>query len=283
MGRLLKEPLLHFLLLGALLFVAFELKNRGDDGPSDKRIVVGEGRIAQLVAVFTKTWQRAPTRQELQGLIDDFVLEEIYYRQAVEMGLDRNDTVIRRRMRQKIEFLTDDAAALVQPGDDELAAYLAANAERFRSDNRYTFRQVYIIPERHAADLDQFVAESLATLRQGGSVAGASGLLPEDHSDSPARAVDSTFGTGFSRRLDKLTPGEWRGPVKSGLGLHLVRLESRTEGAVPELAGIRKELEREWANEKRLDTRRQLNEKLRQDYEVVIEWPEQSVEDPVTN
>jgi len=256
MSRLLKEPLLHFLLLGALLFAVSGATGPGDSGASDRQIVVSEGRIAQLAEIFGKTWQRPPTADELKGLIDDFILEEIYYREALAMGLDRDDTVIRRRMRQKIEFLTDDAAALVEPDEEELEAYLAANAERFRRDNRYTFRQVYINPERHADGLDDYVARQLAA--------------------SPSRVVDSTFGTGFSGELDKLEPGSWQGPVKSGLGLHLVLLESATAGSVPKLDAIRRTVEREWANDKRQDSRKEFNDKLLENYEVVIEWPEKA-------
>jgi hypothetical protein len=276
MSRLLKEPLLHFLLLGALLFAVSGATGPGDSGASDRQIVVSEGRIAQLAEIFGKTWQRPPTADELKGLIDDFILEEIYYREALAMGLDRDDTVIRRRMRQKIEFLTDDAAALVEPGEEELEAYLAANAERFRRDDRYTFRQVYINPERHGDGVDGFVARQLAALREGRQVTGDSGMLAGSFEASPSRVVDSTFGTGFSGELDKLEPGTWQGPVKSGLGLHLVLLESATPGSVPKLDAIRRTVEREWANDKRQDSRKEFNDKLLENYEVVIEWPEKA-------
>jgi hypothetical protein len=130
MRNALKEPLLHFLLIGALLFVLFGLVDDRRSGGEDA-IVVSAGRIEQLAKIYAKTWQRPPTRQELQGLIDDFVLEEVYYRQAVAMGIDRDDTVIRRRLRQKLEFLTGDAAGLLEPSDQELTSYLASHPEAF--------------------------------------------------------------------------------------------------------------------------------------------------------
>ncbi len=110
--RVLREPLVHFLLLGGVLFLIFGLTNQTGTTNSDQRIVVSAGRIEQLATVFGKTWQRPPTSKELKGLIDDFVLEEVYYRQAVAMGIDRDDTIIRRRLRQKLEFLTDDVSSL---------------------------------------------------------------------------------------------------------------------------------------------------------------------------
>ena len=273
MSKLLREPLLHFLLIGAALFVVFGLVNDRSPGDADTRIAVSAGRIEQLANIFVKTWQRPPTAEELKALIDDFVLEEIYYRQAVAIGIDRDDTVIRRRLRQKFEFLTDDMATESIPTDADLAAYLAANPETFIRDTTYTFEQVYISPGRSDVELDQQIAAKLAALRAGHSAPGDSGLLPTYFEAAPARIVDSSFGSGFSEILDALPLDDWQGPIESGLGLHLIRLESRTEGTVPELASIRSIVEREWTNEKRLETRRMINEQLLMDYNVVIEWP----------
>ena len=276
MTRLLKEPLLHFLLLGGALFVLSgfldrdgKVRNEGD------QIVVSEARIEQLQSIFAKTWQRPPTRRELEGLVDDFVLEEIYYRQALEMGLDRDDTMIRRRLRQKIEFLTDDAASLIEPTDGELATFLEENADRFRRGNTYTFRQLYFSPDRHGDALDEHVAAQLEKLRAGEEVVGASDILSAAFDETPGRLVDRRFGSGFSAQLDDLPLGEWQGPIRSGLGLHLVRVESRTEGTLPGLDEIRGKVEREWAHARRLEARDAINEKLREEYQVTIEWPEE--------
>ena len=273
MRKFLREPLVHFLVIGVVLFIVFDLVNGGALRDLDKQVVVSAGRIEQLENIFAKTWQRPPSAEELKGLIDDFVLEEIYYRQAVEMGIDRDDTVIRRRMRQKLEFLTDDMAAAIKPTDDELAAYLADNANVFVRDTSYTFDQVYINPEQPDIALKTGVTELLAELRAGNSVAGDGGLLPVQFNAAPSRVVDGSFGLGFSRKLDGLEIGEWQGPVESGLGLHLVRLQSRTEGTLPKLSEIKPVVEREWDNEKRLETRRFINDQLLAEYNVVIEWP----------
>ena len=271
--KILREPLLHFLLIGAALFVIFDVVSGPSRSEEENRIVVSTGRIQQMASIFAKTRQRPPTANELKGLIDDFVLEEIYYRQALAMGIDRDDTVIRRRMRQKFEFLTDDLAAAVEPTGEDLAAYLAANPDAFRRETTYTFEQVYINPDRAGANLDALVAGQLTALRTGDAKAVESGLLPARFNAAPVRIVDNTFGIGFAENLDALTPGEWQGPIESGLGPHLVRLESRVEGTLPELDEIRPVVEREWANEKRLETRRLINEQLLKDYEVEIEWP----------
>ena len=234
------------------------------------------GRIDQLTGIFAKTWQRPPTPEELKGLVDEYVLEEIYYRKALAMGIDKDDTIIRRRLRQKLEFLTEDIAALAEPSDGELAAYLSANEERFRTEPVYTFRQIYFNPERHGGDPEGYVREQLALLNSGEDVPGDRTLIPDSFAHASRHAVDGTFGTGFSGQLDELTPGAWSDPIRSGLGLHLVRLESRVPGHLPELAAIREKVAREWANDKRLATKKKLNDRLLEDYEVVIEWPESS-------
>jgi hypothetical protein len=274
MQRLLKEPLLHFLLIGAALFVIYGMVNETGGEKEDREIVVSTGHVEQLVTVFQKTWQRPPTQEELQGLINDFLLEEVYYRQAVAMGIDRDDTIIRRRLRQKLEFLSDDTASLVDASDEDLSAYLAANEDKFLESPAYTFRQAYFDPEKHGDDPEAYVKEQLRVLRAGTARAGDVSLLPESFDQASRREVDGTFGAAFSRKLDELAMGDWQGPVRSGLGLHAIRLEKRAPGRLPALADIRAIVEREWQNEKRVASRQMMNERLLEKYEVVIEWPD---------
>jgi hypothetical protein len=272
MKNLFREPLLHFLLIGAGLFLVFRLAKQNDADESDQRIVVTAGRIDQLETVFEKTWQRPPTKEELQGLVNDFVLEEAYYRRAVAMGIDRNDTIIRRRLRQKLEFLTD-TASLLEPTDDELATYLIANQDRFRASSTYTFQQIYINPERHGDSPETYVAQQLEILRSGKRVNGDSGLLPEAFEGASRQSLDNTFGAGFSLQLDGLAQGQWHGPISSGLGLHMIRVESRADGRLPDLAEIRAVVQREWINEKTVASRQEMNERMRKEFDVVVEWP----------
>ena len=267
---LLKEPLLHFVLIGAALFFVYQWVNPGESSETDKQIVVSNGRIEQLTTVFQKTWQRPPTADELKTLIDDYILEEIYYRQAKAMGIDNDDTVIRRRLRQKFEFLTDDAASLVQPSDQELADYLANNSVKFRQSPTYTFEQVYFNPESHSK---AEVAEELSFLREGKQVGDVS-LLSPSFKDAYRRAVDGMFGTGFSEQLDQLQVGDWQGPIRSGLGYHLIKIQSRSEGQLPSLDQVRPIVEREWSNDKRQEIRKQINDRLLAEYEITVEWPD---------
>jgi len=267
---LLREPLLHFVLIGAALFFVYQWVNPGESAETDRQIVVSNGRIEQLTTVFQKTWQRPPTADELKSLIDDYILEEIYYRQAKAMGIDNDDTVIRRRLRQKVEFLTDDAASLVQSSDQELADYLANNSDKFRQSPTYTFEQVYFNPEKHSK---AEVAEELSFLREGKQVGDVS-LLPPSFMDAHRRAVDGTFGTGFSEQLDQLQVGDWQGPIRSGLGYHLIKIQSRSEGRLPSLDQVRPIVEREWSNDKRQEIRKQINDRWLEEYEITVEWPD---------
>jgi len=292
MKKLSREPLLHFLLIGVALFVVYDWvaddeRNDFASGETGQQIVVSAGRIEQLANVFAKTWQRPPNKDELQGLIDDFVLEEVYYRQAVAMGIDRDDTIIRRRLRQKMEFLTDDTAALIEPTEEALATYLAEHEDTFRESGTYTFQQVYFDPEKHGDDPENHVAEQLTKLRSEEARPesrqiefGDVSLLPTAFQEASRRAVDGTFGSGFSQELDKLEIGPWLGPVPSGLGFHLIRIDSVTKGRLPELSEIRPIVQREWSNERRLAVREETNKSLLQNYDVVIQWPEQTAETP---
>ena len=273
MKKLLREPLVHFLLIGAGLFLFYGRLNDAASGPR-QRVVINTGRIEQLASIFMKTWQRPPTRAELEGLINEFVLEEVYYRKATEMGLDRDDTVIRRRLRQKLEFLSDDTASLVEPTDEDLKKYLSENANSFRSSATYTFQQAYINPEKHGDDPEAYVARRLRALRSGKTDVADVSLLPGSFKEATRQVVDGSFGAGFSRELDRLDVATWQGPVRSGLGWHLILLDARTPGRLPELAEIRDVVEREWSNARRLAVREEVNAALLEGYSVVIEWPE---------
>lgn len=276
MTRMFKEPLLHFLIIGVGLFVVFGLVKPDDEvRGSDDTIVVSPSRIEQLAKNFAKTWQRPPNEQELKGLVDDFILEEIYYRQAIEMGIDRDDIIIRRRLRQKVEIFTDDMAGLLEPGDEELGKYLKDNADRFLRDSIYTFRQVYFNPEKHPEDLNPFLAAQLKALNAGEDVRSDSALIRADFEAESTRVIDNTFGKGFATKLDELETGNWTGPIESGFGIHLVRVDSREPGVIPALEKIKPLVEREWANEKRIEMRNEVNEKLRGEYKIVIEWPKE--------
>jgi hypothetical protein len=280
--RLLKEPLLHFLLLGMAVFIVFAILDR-PDGLKGGKIVVTAGKIEHLRASFTRVWQRPPSPDELDGLIQDYIREEVLAREAMALGLDRDDTVIRRRLRQKMEFVANDLAAQAEPGDEELREYLARHPDLFRREPRLTFRQVYLNPERRGDAVLHDVARLLAELNQAGVQAdfaamGDSTLLSPELVDARASEVTGMFGELFTRRLSQLPQGRWQGPVVSGYGVHLVFLEERTDGRLPELQEIRAAVAREWANAHRLEANERFYQELLRRYTVTIQRPPAAVE-----
>lgn len=275
--RFLKEPLLHFLLLGAGLFVLYS-RTAGRTSIEPGKIVVTQGQILSMAETFARTWQRPPTAAEWQGLIQDRVREEIYAREALALGLDRDDTVIRRRLRQKMEFIADDVSAEVEPTDAELNAYLQAHPEAFRVEPRVAFSQVYLNPGKHGENLVRDAADLLARLQQAGaqtdiSALGDQSLLEQDFSPLPRTEVAKQFGEEFAAKLVGVPPGQWQGPIVSGFGAHLVLVRERTEGRLPPLADVRETVRREWANERRLRANETYFQELLKRYVVTIESP----------
>jgi hypothetical protein len=251
-----REPLIHFLAIGALLFLVFHW--RGGSGSS--RIVITPGQIDALGAAFTRTWQRPPTEQELKGQVDEYVREEIATREAMNLGLDRDDTVIRRRLRQKLEFLAEDTLDAAPPSDAELQAWLDAHPESFRVDPEVAFRQVYFNPERRGASIEgdvRRVREQLS--REKPDVAldalGDSLMLPVDVAQATRTDLAQQFGHEFADAVVNLEVGRWAGPVRSGYGVHLVFVRERQDGRVLSLAEVRTQVERDFTADRR---RRQL-------------------------
>ena len=198
---LLREPLLHFLVLGAALFGLFSMVGK-KDAEAPAKIVISASRVANLADGFARTWRRPPTEQELQGLVEDYIRDEIFYREGRAAGLDRDDLVIRRRVRQKMEFLAEDMAA-AEPTEEQLAAYLASNPERFRTEDRLTFHHVFLSATRRGGALDvdaKQIADALArtTATADTAAIGDPFLLGEEFRAMPQSEVARTFGEGFA-------------------------------------------------------------------------------------
>lgn len=277
--RLLREPLLHFLLLGAALFLLYARFGDMDTTPSRERILVDEADLSRLSQQFQRTWMRPPTRAELEGLAEDFVKEEILYREALALGLDQDDPVIRRRLRQKMEFLNADLTEL-QPTDTDLEAYLQANPEAFRRPPRFSFRQIFLNPRQSAADARQRANHLMTRLNSGPALdadLGALGdptLLPSEMDQATTRQVSGAFGADFADALTHAEPGGWSGPYSSAYGLHLVQLTAREPGSLPTLAEVRAAVEREWDHERRQKADAHFYQALRDRYSVEIRLPE---------
>jgi PPIC-type PPIASE domain len=280
LAKLLREPLVHFLVLGAVLLAVFGVR----DGrpPSDRqRISVGAEQLARMSDMFERTWQRPPTQPEMNGLIEDFLREEIFYREALAMRLDRDDTVIRRRLRQKMEFVGEDLATQAQPSDEELAALLIRRAESFRTPPSISFEQVFVSSARRGADAPREAERVLASLRQAGeadlTTIGDASLLDTAYGRLTPDGVAGVFGAAFARTVFELPLAQWSGPVRSSYGLHLVRILEREEGRIPGIDEVRELLVRERQAERRRESIETVYRTLRDRYEIVVERPAESV------
>jgi len=272
----LREPLVHFLLLALLIFAGYGLVGTGADDKPDS-IVVTAPKIEQMATLFAKTWQRPPTADELAGLIDDYVKEEILVREALELRLDQDDTVVRRRLRQKMEFLSAADVEALAPTEAELQAYLTANPAAFEIDPMLSFEQIFLNPERHGNASEQDAASILEVLLSepaaDPALLGDASLLPPELPLTGKRIVGQMFGADFAEAIDKATPGQWTGPILSGFGLHLVRVTKREPGRVPALEEVREAVARDWTNARRKELEDRRFAELLKRYVVTIKSP----------
>lgn len=276
MRKWLREPLLHFLLLGAVLFVLFGWVEGPAQGDA-ARIDITQGRIEQMTVTFQRTHQRLPNPGELDELIEDAIREEVYYREALALGLDRDDTIVRRRLKQKLEFVTEEVAP--EPSAAELEAFLQKHPELFRTEQTYSLSQLYLDPQRQGEGAPEIAQRWLDELRRrGGPAADTSGL--GDPSLLPARAdkvgageLSRLFGVAFERALQTLPVGQWTGPVSSGVGQHLVLLRQRQAARTPPLSEVRDQVHQQWAVTWRTEANARYYAELRQRYDVTVARP----------
>lgn len=268
-----REPLLHFLVAGGGLFLLYGYA-ADRNSVADDQIIVSSAQIDRLAVQFDRSWQRAPTAQEVQGLIDEYVLEEVLYREAKSIGLDQDDAIVRRRLKQKMELLVDDVSP-GNPSDDELQQFLQSYPDRFRTDSHITFEQIYLVD----SSIDAARA-MLSRLQEGESVdpdlSAAAVLLPRSFENVSESIVARQFGEVFTAKLFALPEGRWIGPVESPFGIHLVRIDEILPGEIPVLAEIRNVVQREWLASRRRAAREAFFEKLKAKYTITIEAYEAS-------
>jgi len=268
--RLVREPLLHFLLIGIALFLYF---GRGAPDETDaRRLVVTQAQVEALARQFETTWRRLPTDQELANLVETYVHDEILYREGRSLGLDRDDPVIKRRVRQKLEFMAEEMAGRESPSDAELAAYLQANPARFTRPALVTFEQIFLGPGDSDGSDRRLAAVRLA-LEHGGDpeTLGQPTLLPSHEDKAAVDLVAKRMGEQFAAQLETVPLGQWTGPVISGFGAHLVRVREWIPAALPSLEDARSPIAREWESERRARALEEHYRRLRQDYRVAID------------
>jgi parvulin-like peptidyl-prolyl isomerase len=263
--KIIREPISMFLILGVVLFIVYDWATTYYD-QKNKQITVTESQLEVLKETFTKTWNREPTDQELNAQIENFIKDEIFYKEAVALGLDKSDIAVKRRLRQIMEMMMDDMAT-VYPSEDQLKKYLSENPDKFRRDPTISFRHMYFSTENR-----DLAVEVLGKLKDSlpvdeGKFDGLA-LIPNELTEEPYMAVERLFGKSFTEEIFKLKPGGWQGPVESAYGYHLVYLSSMGEGYVPELSEIWDEVEREWSIERKMDVKERQYQRIKENYTI---------------
>jgi hypothetical protein len=273
LGRLLREPLLHFLVIGVLMFGWSALHGVGTNASG---ITISRGVVDQLATAFVRSWGREPTLAELKSLVDDHVREEVAAREALSMGLDRDDTVVRRRLRQKVEFLLVDEVAATPVSDAEVAAWLGRHPEAFRTEPQVAFRQVFLRAQRRRTAANADAQALLQRLRAAGPEAaieslGDSSMLPTESALQPLSEVERSFGADYADALAGLEVGQWLGPISSSFGIHLVLVRQHIDGGRPDPAAVRPQVEREVLSERRAAAMDALYRRLLTKYDITID------------
>lgn len=276
MRRWLNEPLLHFFVAGALLFGIYGWLNLSDPQPGSppRQVRIGAGEVKWLTETWVRQWGSTPTPEELRALVSSLLKEELLSREARAMGLDDGDTIVRRRLAQKLEFLLEDALRLAEPTEDDLRRLYEESAERFRTEARVSFTQVYFSRERRkdaALDARTALAKLSAGMPVGPAELGDRLLLDTEFREADARTVASAFGPEFAHEVLALRPGAWHGPIESGYGLHLVRVAEVEPSRRRELAEVRAELLDRWREARRREAEARLLSRLMQKYGVAID------------
>jgi hypothetical protein len=272
--KVLSEPLFHFAVAGAILFGGYAwLNDQRAEATAVEPIRISEGDVRWLKQTWSSQWLREPSADELNGLVDELLNEKLMAREAQQMGLEQDDTIIRRRLAQKLKFLVEDTAQLAAPSEAELRLFYAANSTKFETPGKLSFRQVYFNPEHRknpAADAIAALAE-LTAKGENDTTAGDRLLFGDSFDDADELALSGMFGADFAQEVFALEPGEWKGPIKSGYGLHLVLVTERTPTAPEPFETVRDAVRAEWRGEKQTTITREYLVELRKKYGVELD------------
>jgi len=278
--RWLREPLLHFLILGALLFAVYSYINRGRPGvESSKQIVVTLDELREMEVYFESQWHRPPTAAEFQAMVEDKVREDVLYREALAMGLDKDDAIVKRRMAQKMQFLAEDVATAHEPSSVELKAWFEKNKDKFALPSRISFRHIYFSPDSRGKNAQQDAAAALTKLPGqpvDSKVAQSMGdrfMFQDYYGERAPDAIAKEFGPPFAVAVENLKPGSWQGPIESGYGWHLVFVTTVISGRIPAFEEIEPDVKTAWLGEQKRQAWQKAYADMRAKYIVMLPAP----------
>ncbi|MEO8675883.1 MAG: peptidylprolyl isomerase [Casimicrobiaceae bacterium] len=275
--RWLREPLLHFLIAGLALFGVYRaLHPNPGQGERSNRIELTADDLRQIDVAWRAQWQRSPTPAEMRGLVQTQIREEVLFREAVALGLDKGDTIVKRRLAQKMEFLAEDASAIRDPSAAELKTWFDKNRDRFTQPGRISFHHLYFSPDRRGGQAREAATKALSALAGKGAdapgVATLADRFPEKdyYAEREPAQIANVFGSQFAQALSQIKPGSWQGPVESGLGWHLVFVDAVAPGRIPAFEEIEPAVKADWIEEQRAGSKRRAFEAMLSRYEIVL-------------
>lgn len=277
--RLLREPLIHFIVLGAVLYAGYGYLKPGDGVESPHEIALTVDELAQLAILFESQWRRQPTPEEFSSMVETKVRQEVLYREALAMGLDKNDEIVKRRMVQKMQFLAEDIAAAREPTTEELRAWFADHTDMFAMPPRLGFRHVYFSPDRRGNAARDDAAKALIEIagqpEDSSLVAslGDSFMFQDFYADRTPQAIAGDFGPEFAQAVEKLKPGSWQGPFQSGYGWHLVYVDTLVPGRVPAFEEVSQDVKTAWLGTQKAKAWQKAYDEMRAKYTVLLPVP----------
>jgi len=242
--RFASEPLVHFFIIALTFFVVYQLVNPNEQ--EEYKIEVSAENVSHLQKYFKKTWQRDPSKEELSALIRNFTLDEIYYREAMALGLNENDNVIRRRLRQKMEVMLQDLSVLSDPSQLELNEFYQANINRYASEPDFSFQHVYISYNNTPKEIEVAIQQAQAAIKRAETPKGDSSLLPNELINKQPFEINKLFGNKLLPKLENAPLDQWTGPIKSNLGVHFVKLTDKSEASFSAMEDIKQQVIADW-------------------------------------
>jgi peptidyl-prolyl cis-trans isomerase C len=275
--HLFKEPLVHFLAIGAVIFIFNGFMGQQKVSENEKDVTITAGEITWLANTWKKRWNRPPTKEEQEGLVTQYVRETILYREAIAMGLDKGDSVIRRRLAQKLEFLFKDLVNPAPPSSEELLAYFEEHIASYQPPDLITMSHIFIDPDLRGdqtlKDAETIKAKVIALKQPPGNKVsfGDPFMLQSYYPQRSQAELAKLFGKGFVKPVFKLEPGQWHGPVLSGYGVHLVYIHEHRQAEPILLAEVEEQVRQDWEGDKREHLNEQFVDNLMARYDVTIE------------
>ena len=274
LSTLLREPLFHFLLIGAVIFLLFSQINTTED-ENDKQIIITKEKIENLENAWIKAKGRQPSAEEMEQQLEYDIHEQVLYREAMAMGLDKDDMIIRRRLSQKMKYLFDDLSVVDKPSDAALKKFVSEHPSKFTKPATISFSQVYLDPKEHGDRLEvdaKYLLEELSTTTIKETIGfGDRSLLPYEFSNERESDIRGMFGEAFVKQVFKAKTDSWQGPFSSAYGLHLIYIKTRSNAYLPPLSAMRDRVERVWISTKQREANEIFYQSLLERYEIIVD------------